>query len=218
MPLRDLLVALAVALATQGCAFLCPPTGPVTATLEDVARDQGALALSDALEELIAEGKDTPGDRQFAYDTVRAKVEPTAEYAFARAAITGRLVQLRGLTGANLVGDVEKWALECKRLSPDFRKGAALRLLGTLYVFAPSAWVEHGDSEAGISILEDQANKVHPEILENHLRLAEGYIALHDTEPAKPYLCKVVARRLELRKDDQALLDRLVQDAGPLKC
>lgn len=187
------------------------------ASMAEVAAKGDALVLSDALEALIAEGKDTPADREFALKAVRAKEEQTAAYAFARAAITGRVVQSRGLTGAGLVADVERWALLSKKLSPDFRKGAAARLLGTLYVMAPGGWLEHGDSEQGLELLEGLVKK-HPEQMENHLRLAEAYISLGDPAPAAPYLCRARARRAELRKDDQTLLDHLITDAGNPTC
>ena len=78
-------------------------------------------------------------------------------------------------------------------------------------------WLEHGDSEQGLELLEGLVKK-HPEQMENHLRLAEAYISLGDPAPAAPYLCRVRARRAELRKDDQTLLDHLFTDAGNPTC
>jgi hypothetical protein len=40
------------------------------------------------------------------------------------------------------------------KLDPKFRNDAASRLLGTMYVVAPSSFVEHGDSEQGLELLE----------------------------------------------------------------
>jgi hypothetical protein len=214
--LRQTVLALALAATNAGC-FWPFVTGTAHVSLQEIAAKGDALATSDALEQLIAEGKDTAADRELALNAVRAHEEQTAEYAFARAAITGRVVQSRGLTGAGLVGDVEKWALLSKKLNPNFRNGAAARLLGTLYVMAPSGWLEHGDSEEGLSLLEGLV-KAHPEQLENHLRLAEAYIALGDAASGKPYLCRVLARRSELRRDDQLLLDHLFSDAGHPTC
>jgi hypothetical protein len=217
--LRDAALALAVAAAppSLSACWWFVPSGPAQAGLAEVAAKGDALATSDALEALIAEGKDTPADREAALKAIRAKEEQTAEYAFARAAVTGRVVQSRGLTGAGLVGDVEKWALLSKNLAPDFRNGAAARLLGTLYVMAPSGWLEHGDSEQGLSLLEGLVKK-YPDTLENHLRLAEAYIALGDPAPATAYLCRCQAARQKLRRDDQQLLDHLFSDAGHPKC
>ncbi|APR88168.1 hypothetical protein A7982_13517 [Minicystis rosea] len=208
-----------LALAAAGLVSACWPfaTGPTHASMAEIVQQGDALAISDALEELIAEGKDSPADRELALNAVRTREQSTAAYAFARAAITGRVVQSRGLTGAGLVSDVEKWALLSKKLEPNFREGAAARLLGTLYVMAPAGWLEHGDSEQGLELLEGLV-KAHPEKLENHLRLAEAYIALGDTAPATPYLCRVRARRAELRRDDQQLLDHLFADAGHPTC
>lgn len=208
-----------LALAAAGFSSACWPfaTGPTHVSITEVAAKGDALAVCDALEALIAEGKDSPADRELALKAVRVHEEQTAAYAFARAAVTGRVVQSRGLTGAGLVSDVEKWALLSKKLDPGFRNGAAARLLGTLYVMAPAGWLEHGDSEQGLELLEGLV-KEHPEQLENHLRLAEAYIALGDPAPATPYLCRCLARRVDLRRDEQQLLDHLFADAGHPRC
>lgn len=215
--MRPGLLAAAFAALIAGC---CPlAAGPASTSFSEVANKPGAdaLAISDALEALIAEGKDTPGDRELALKIIRAKPADTAEYAFARAAVTGRVVQSRGLGGASLVSEVETWAERSRRLNPNFRAGAAARMLGTLYVMAPSGWLEHGDSEQGLELLEGLV-KAHPEALENQLRLAEAYIALGDPKPATTYLCRCQARRNDLRHDDQQLLDHLFADAGHPAC
>ena len=217
MRLRETLLALFLVGLSCGCWPFA--TGVLHATLSDVARSGDALAISDALETLIAEGKDTPADREFALKTVQSREPPTptAAYGFARAAISGRVVQTRGLAGAGLVAEVEKWALASRKLDPGFRGGAAARMLGTLYVMAPAGWLEHGDSEQGLELLEGLV-KAHPEQLENQLRLAEAYIALGDPGPGTPYLCRCRARRDQLRRDDQQLLDHLFADAGNPAC
>jgi hypothetical protein len=214
--LRETVLALILTGLPCGCSWW-RDQGVLHNTLAEVAKGGDALVLSDALETLIAEGKDTPADREFALTTVRQHEEPTAAYGFARAAITGRVVQTRGLTGAGLVAEVEKWALASRKLDPNFRGGAAARMLGTLYVMAPAGWLEHGDSEQGLELLEGLV-KAHPEKLENQLRLAEAYIALSDPGPATPYLCRCQARRNDLRRDDQLLLDHLFADAGNPAC
>jgi len=192
-------------------------TGPVTQELDVAARRHNALAVSDALEALIADGKDTPGDREYAYEMVKDETEDTAPATFARAAVAGRLVQQRGLLGVNLVGDVEQWARRSRELDPNFRDGAATRLLGTLYVIAPSSFLKYGDSEEGLGLLEGLVLE-HPASLENQLRLAEAYIALGDQTPAGPHLCLALEGRTALRHDDQRLLDQLVATAGTLPC
>ena len=65
-------IALALALAslTTACC-LVPASGPPQASLADVAVKGDALAISDALEALVAEGKDTPSDREFALNAIR---------------------------------------------------------------------------------------------------------------------------------------------------
>lgn len=209
-------LALVVASLASGCCIL-PPSGPPQASLADVAVKGDALAISDALERLIADGKDTPSDREFALKAIRTRPENTAAYAFARAAVAGRVVQSRGLTGAGLVSEVERWAELSKKLDPTFRNGAASRMLGTLYVLSPGGWLEHGSSEEGIELLEGLV-KTFPDTLENHLRLAEAYVASGDPASATPYLCRCQAQRDKLRRDDQQLLDHLFADAGHPHC
>jgi hypothetical protein len=190
------------------------PTHPELAT---VAQQDDSLALSDALEVLIGQGKDTLTDRVYAYNVVSSRPVNTAADAFARAAITGRVVQAKGLRAAKLVGDVEHYAQQSRELDPTFRQGAATRMLGTLYVIAPASLLEHGDSETGLEILED-LTEANPEVPENHLRLAEAYVTLHDPDPARPHLCFSLEHQADLRPDDQALLKWLIADAGPLDC
>jgi hypothetical protein len=207
---------LVVALFCLGsaCAFR---RGAVHPELSAAADRRDALALSDALEALIAAGHDTPADREWAHDIVRVHEEDTAPSMFARAAVTGRLVQQQGLLAAHLVPEVERCARRSRDLDPDFRGGAATRLLGTLYVMAPAVLLQHGDSEVGLQLLEGLV-QTHPEVLENHLRLAEAYIALHDLPPARPHLCRCLTNQAALRPDDRRLLQQLIDDAGLPPC
>jgi hypothetical protein len=212
---RRLLPALLFGLSVlAGCAGTPAPVNP---ELLAAAERQDALATSDALEALIERGADTAADRKYAYDEVRKREQGTAAYAFARAAVTGRLVQQRGLRGSNLVGEVERWALRSRELDPGFRDGAATRLLGTLYVISPATFLESGDSETGLELLE-QLVQERPDVVENQLRLAEAYVSLGDPGPAAPHLCECLARREQLRRDDRALLDALVKTAGTPDC
>ena len=84
-------------------------------------------------------------------------------------------------------------------------------------MIAPATFLEHGDSEQGLELLE-QLVQEHPDVAENQLRLAEAYIALGDPEPAAPHLCVCLAQRAALRRDDQQLLDQLVATAGTPDC
>ncbi|MGH3131214.1 MAG: hypothetical protein ACRDNX_10390 [Gaiellaceae bacterium] len=199
-----------------GCAA-ARLVGPAHPELVAWVEDGDALALSDALEALIAAGRATLADRQYAWAIVSTRDADTAAAAFARAAITGRLVQGQGLRAAELVADVEEYARRSRALDPHFRDGAATRLLGTLYVMAPATLLEHGDSETGLELLE-QLTAQHPNVPENHLRLAEAYVTLHDPAPARPHLCFCLARRTALRPDDQALLRSLIEEAGSPTC
>jgi len=206
-------LGLAVALAL-GCAGARPPAD---GALVRAASGGDALRVYDALEELIAAGRDTPADREYAYERVRQHEEDTAAYTFARAAVTGRLVQVLGLRGAALVRDVEHYARRSRELDPDFRDGAATRLLGTLYVIAPARLLAHGDSEEGLAMLEDLAHR-RPDVIENHLRLAEAYVALGDPGPAAPHLCACLSDKDALRRDDRELLSELLGRGSTLPC
>jgi hypothetical protein len=208
-------IALALVFGFSACATPAPPDS-IAPSL--VSARGNALALHDALEGLIDQRSDTPADREFAYASVlQAPDKGGPETPFARAAVTGRLIQQRGLLAAGLVTDVERNAELSRTRDPDFREGAATRLLGTLYVMAPATLVSHGNSEIGIELLEGLVVK-HPDSLENHLRLAEAYLALGDTKPALPHLCLCLARKDELRPSDQALLDQLVAGTGMPGC
>lgn len=208
---------IAASLALLLASSCATPMGAVNPELMEAAERRDPLVTSDALEALIERGADSPADREYAYRAIRAEKDDSAAYAFARAAVTGRLVQQRGLRGARQVREVERWALRSQTLDPDFRDGAATRLLGTLYVAAPASFLEHGDSERGVEMLE-QLVQEHPGAVENHLRLAEAYIALSDPEPAAPHLCACLAQRAALRRDDQQLLDQLLATAGTPDC
>jgi len=211
---RALRLATIAGVVLAACAG---PRGPLHPELKAAAQRRDALAISDALEALIAVGKDTPKDREYAYKAVNATAQDTAADAYARATVTGRLVQKRGLLGASLIGDVEQWGMRSRELDPNFRDGAATRLLGTLYVIAPSSFLKNGDSEEGLELLE-KLTAEHPQEPENHLRLAEAYIALGDPAPATPHLCTCLANRSTLRPDEQQLLDQLVRVTGAPDC
>jgi tetratricopeptide (TPR) repeat protein len=183
-----------------------------------MAATSDALTISDALEALIAAGKDTESDRKIALQAIQARPEQTAAYGFARAAVTGRVVQKLGaFAAAGMVREVERWAELSIKLDPKFRYGAASRMLGTLYVLAPSSLTEHGNSEAGLRMLE-KLNETYPGVPENLLRLGEAYQSQGDNEAAATYLCQAKAKKTALRTDDQALLEHLLADAGNPRC
>lgn len=211
--LRSFLVPAALALLSA-CAVLRPAGYADFHT----ALDKGdALRIYDTLEFLIAEEDDTRSDRKAAFKAVRDRNEDTAGFQFAWAAIAGRYVQQKGLLGVALLKDIERHAQRSRELDPDFRNGAATRLLGTLYVVAPSSLIEHGDSELGLEMLEGLVAK-YPEDPENHLRVAEAYITLNDPGPAAEHLCACLAVKDKMREDDQKLLTNLFADAGKVEC
>jgi hypothetical protein len=199
-----------------GCAASQGPVrGPVSAVLTDAR--MSALEVADALATLIANGAASPADREYAYQRVSKLRVVTASDALGRAIVAGRLAQISGLGAPSLVAEVERHARLSAKLDPDLRWGAATRTLGTLYVMAPSALLEHGDSEVGLELLRDVARRF-PEHVPNRLRLAEGYVTLDDPEPARPHLCYCTAHRSQLRADEQKLLDELLVHARVSNC
>ena len=204
----QLLAALTVcATIALGCT---PSTAPVREPVDATLRGStlSMLAIADALEALVARSADSHADRQYAYQRVRNQTAVTAEDALGRALIAGRLAQVSGLAAPSLVAEMERYARRSAELDSEFRAGAAQRLLGTLYVMAPAALLSHGDSESGLELLQRVTQRF-PKHASNHLRLAEGYIALGDPEPARPHLCYCMAQRAALRPDEQKLLDDL---------
>lgn len=210
-----LLLAFVAAMSAAACSS--PAANTIRPELAPAFERGDPLAISDALESLIAEGRDTQADREAAYERVLVHEEDTVEYAFARAALAGRVVQAKGLTATSLVGEVERYAERCLAKDPGFRGGAAKRMLGTLYVLAPGPLLAHGDSEKGLEILEGLVKEA-PEVPENQLRLAEAFVALGDAAPAIEPLCRALAMKAKLRKDEQALADKLYEDAGRPAC
>lgn len=218
---RGLALLFVTALASQVAVSGCKPSGATTTPETDAGppafREAVAahdpIALYVALEGLIAEEKDSKDDRQYAYDQIKAWGGDDVASDFARAAIAGRLAEKRGLQAGDLVGEVERYALKARDREPDYREGAATRLLGTLYVMAPSRMLEHGESEKGLEILEGEV-KEHPDRVDGHLRLAEAYVALGEPDSALPELCASVAGRERLGLGEKKLLDRLIDEVG----
>ncbi|HKO91919.1 MAG TPA: tetratricopeptide repeat protein, partial [Polyangiaceae bacterium] len=189
--------------------------GPVDGTLTRAGLH--SLDLADALEALIAVGADTTADRQYTYQRVSSLEVVTAQDALARALVAGRLAQISGISATSLVAEVERYARASAELDPNFRSGAAQRLLGTLYVMAPAGLLEHGDSEVGLELLQSLAQRF-PDHVPNRLRAAEAYLALGDPPPAQPHLCYCVAHRSGLRPDERKLLDELLAQSEVERC
>lgn len=210
--------SIALVLASLGlCGVACqppPPDSTVAPQITDAVQDENAIAVYEELEALIADGKDSEDDRQYALERVRSMADDNSPgYAFARAALLGRVAELRGVKAGKLVTEAERYARLSIERDPNFREKAATRMLGSLYVMAPPRLVEHGDSEEGLELLEALTEE-RPDDVINHLRLAEAFIHLGDPEPALEHLCAAVGGRAALRADEQALLDRLVADVG----
>ncbi|RMG96513.1 MAG: hypothetical protein D6705_11105 [Deltaproteobacteria bacterium] len=212
-------VALLLAGLLAGCPAKTPPStrAPKTESGDpEVARSSGerALAILDDLERAVDEDRATREDRKRAYAEVTALPDDgSAAYAFARAALAGRLAEARGAKAGRLVGEAEAWARRALERDPEFRDGAATKLLGSLYALAPPRLLAHGDSEKGLEMLEERV-RARPDDLEAHLRLAEAYVALGDPEAAMPSLCLLWSRRGEVRGDEARLLARLLDDVG----
>jgi hypothetical protein len=198
--------------AFAGCARVLVA---IPAREDDPSMD--AMMLHEWLEARIIAGVEQPGDRDAALRRIERRAEDTAAYHYARAAVTGRCVEEQGLGAIHRVEEVEYHARRSRELDPDFRGGAATRLLGTLYVLAPASALEHGDSETGIELLEALVEKW-PEVPENHLRLAEAYVALGDPASARPHLCRWVGERPQLAAHEQHLLDQLLREPSARTC
>lgn len=212
---REFGLALVATLSVACTPSTAPVKEPVDATLRGV--DLSILGIADALEALIARGVDTHADRKFAYQQVRSRAPVSAQDHFGRAVIAGRLAQISGLSAPSLVGEVERYARRSAELEPEFRAGAAQRLLGTLYVMAPASLLSHGDSETGLELLQGVVRRF-PAHASNQLRLAEGYVALGDPGPAHAHLCYCLANRAALRPDEQKLLRELSEQAHVDHC
>ncbi len=191
-----------------------PETTPPVEGEAPAGEAPSALDIYDALEASIAAGEDSRSSRDDAYAQImKIQDDGSAAYAFSRAAVAGRVAEKRGLQAGGLVAEAETYARRAREIEPDFREGAATRMLGTLYVMAPPRMVEHGDSESGLELLEEEV-EAHPERLAGRVRLAEAYIALGDPEPALVHLCAALAGRDAIVGSERGLLDRLVHEAG----
>ena len=172
-----------------------------------------AWSVHEQLEASIDAGKVPEAARKDALEQVRSSADDgSAAYAYARASVAGRLAETRGLKALKLLEEVREWALKSIERDAAFQGMAATRMLGTLYVLG-GQHIEEGDSEEGLELLESVVDAL-PDAPRNHLRLAEGYIALGDPEPALESLCVAIAGRDSLRPEEQLLLDRLLEDIG----
>lgn len=211
--MRRMLLAAILAAASAGPG--CKPKADLNNP--SFADTRSAVEVYERLEALIDAQRDTKQDREDAYALVLKQADTSPEYFFARAAVAGRLAENRGLQALGLVTETEDYARRVRAADPDFREGAATRMLGTLYVLAPPSLVKHGDSETGLELLEAEV-KAHPDRLVSQLRLAEAYIALGDPEPAKDHLCIVRRSEARLSAGDRRLLGKLLADAGKIEC
>jgi tetratricopeptide (TPR) repeat protein len=217
--MRRILLAATLAIVTAPPMAVTTGCKPSGGNLNNpaFAGTNSALEIHERLEALIDQQKDSKQDREDAYALVKQRTGTTPEDLFARAAIAGRLAENRGLQAMGLVTEAEDYARRCRAIEPDFREGAATRLLGTLYVLAPATLVKHGDSETGLELLEQEV-QAHPDRLVSRLRLAEAYIALNDSDPSREHLCVAKQGQDRLAAADKRLLARLLQDVGALKC
>jgi hypothetical protein len=200
--------------AILGCRPAPGGAGAPGAPEQPASAAGDALAVHDELEARIASGGGGASERQAALRRVEALADDgSAGYAFARAAVAGRVAEERGVKAGAMVTAAEDWARRSRERDPAFRDGAASRLLGTLWVLAPRRLLRHGDSEDGLELLESLVRD-HPDDPRARLRLAEAFIALGDPDPALEHLCAARAGVSALPADEQGLLGRLIEDAG----
>lgn len=204
-------LAFGACIAFVGCPILGTP--PLRPELQAAATKEDALALSDELEKLIDAQEDAKADREAAYAAVREFRQSTAGYAFARAALAGRLAQIKGLRGGHLIAETERWARISIGLNPKFRNGAARRMLGIVYVLAPASLLKYGDSEKGVELLERLRDE-YPADIDNYLYLAEAYVSLDDHESAQAPLCKCIVEQKKMRPSSRRVLAKLLETVG----
>ncbi len=201
-----------VAVALVACTYGTSAPAEDTVNPQLVALGAAeSVKLADGLEALIAVGEDTTEDREYAYWMIAQREAVSAADAFARASTAGRVAELKGLNAGSLVSEAERFAALSRDRDPEFREGAAQTMLGTLYVHAPAAMLENGDSEEGLSLLREVVERW-PNNTRNKLRLAEAFVALGDEEPAYPLLCWCLVRQHQYSPDERALLVRMVED------
>jgi hypothetical protein len=173
-----------------------------------------AVTIYEELEARIESGQGSEDDRKAALDRVVTVADDgTAAYAFSRAAILGRVAELRGVKAGKLVTQAEAWARKSVERDVEYRDRAASRMLGSLWVMAPARLLEHGDSEAGLELLEGLAQS-YPTVAQNNLRVAEAYVFLGDPDPAVEFLCRARTQSDALRRDERELLQRLIDDVN----
>jgi hypothetical protein len=201
-------VTLAAVLTLVGA---CKPKGTVDPSISEAKAD--AWAVHEALEQRIAAGGGTEAERAASLEKARsAPDDGSAAYAYARAAVAGRMAEERGLQALDLLDEIRDWSSKSIERDASFQGMAATRMLGTLHVLAGRHF-KGGDSERGLELLE-QVLEAHPDAVVNHLRVAEAYVALGDPEPAFERLCVAEAGRAQLTAEEQRLLDALVADVG----
>jgi len=194
------------------CVACTPRPSAAVNTPEAAAEDP--IAVYDVLEVAIADGEDSEQQRVDALAKIeRAPDDDSAGYAFVRAALNGRVAELRGANAGKLVTEAEAWARKSLERDATFRDGAATQMLGSLYVMAPARLLEHGDSEKGLEMLEGLV-AAKPDEARYRLRLGQAYLNLGDEQASFPHLCAATTARATLRGDEQKLLDKLVTDAG----
>jgi len=190
----------------------CRPQGTVDPTILEAERE-GAWSIYEALELRVASGSVSDADRLAALEKLRvAEDDHTAAYAYARAAVAGRVAELRGLKALKILEEMRTWSLESIARDPGFEDMAAQRMLGTLYVLAGDH-LDAGDSEDGLELLEAVVDSF-PDRADNQLRLAEAYIALGDPDPGIEPLCLAALGRAALSGEEQILLASLLEELG----
>jgi tetratricopeptide (TPR) repeat protein len=206
-------LALSLVLLLGGTA--CKPKGTVDPSISNLPDDgqTSAWQVYELLEGRIEAGSASEADREAALDKVRATLDDdTAAYAYARAAVAGRVAENRGLKALKLLEEMRTWTRRSIERDPSFADMAATRMLGTLLALA-GQHLDGGDSEDGLELLESVV-EAHPELALNHLRLAEALVALGDGEAGIGSLCVAMAGRASLKREEQRLLDDLVRELG----
>ena len=115
----------------------------------------------------------------------------TAHYLAAY--LAGLEAENQPLKGLALVPLIERGAIRASRLNPELDHGGPDRMLGELYLRAPDPPVSIGDLEKAIDHYQ-RAVSQDPDFIENHLGLAEAYLADEEPGPACNQLRQILTR------------------------
>ena len=183
--------------------------GPVSIRLAEVLFWLGEYAEDSAEKEKYFSAGVEAGKK-----AVELEAENVAAHLW-YAACMGSHGVVRGIMSSLFyLGPVEKHGKKAMELDENYYEGGPLRLMGRLYQQAPGWPVGPGDGKKAIELLE-KAVKVGPDVLYNHVYLAEAYLAKSRKGDASRMIEDVLSRVDGLKYQRQAAM--IKKDALALK-